>query len=81
MAGKDDGMTVRIRRDFPLAVFVHCSAHCLDFVVNNLTAVLNVQRTIGTVKAITKIFQESPKQKRIVQNAPLLFENKVERQI
>ena len=63
MAGKENGVQVRIRSDYPLAVFVHCSAHRLNRVVNNLNAVVDVRNTIGTVKAIIKFFRESPKRR------------------
>ena len=58
MAGIENGVQVRIRSDYPLAVFVHCSAHRLNLVVNDLNAVVDVRNTIGTVKAIIKFFRE-----------------------
>ena len=72
MAGKENGVQVRIRSDYPLAVFVHCSAHRLNLVVNDLNAVVDVRNTIGTVKAIIKFFGESPKRRPLVPNTPLL---------
>ena len=72
MAGKENGVQVHIRSDYPLAVFVHCSAHCLNLVVNDLNAVVDVRNTIGTVKAIIKFFRESPKRRPLVPNTPLL---------
>ena len=73
MAGKENGVQVRIRSDYPLAMFVHCSAH---LVVNNLNAVVDVRNTIGTVKAIIKFFRESPKQRSLVPNTSLLCETR-----
>ena len=70
MAGKENGVQVRIRSDYPLAVFVHCSAHRLNLVVNDLNAVVNVRNTIGTVKAIIKFFRENPKRRPLVPNTP-----------
>ena len=69
-------MQVRIRSDYPLAVFVHCSAHCLNFVVNDLNAVVDVRNTIGTVKTIIKFFRESSKRRPLVPNTPLLCETR-----
>ena len=43
-------MYARIKSDYPLAVFVNCSAHRLYLVVNDLNAVSDVRNTIGTVK-------------------------------
>ena len=65
MAGKENGVKVRVRRDYPVAVFIYCSDLCLNLVVNDLTSVMNVQSTIGTEKAIIKFFRESPKRRRI----------------
>ena len=76
MAGKENGVQVRIKSDYPLAVFVHCSAHRLNLVVNDLNAVVNVRNTIGTVKAIIKFFRENPKRRPLVPNTPLLCETR-----
>ena len=76
MAGKENGVQVLIRSDYSLAVFVHCSAHCLNHVVNDLNAVVEVRNTIGTVKAIIKYFRESPKRRRFVPNTSLLCETR-----
>ena len=65
MAGKENGVQVRIRSTYPIAVLVHCSAHRLNLVVNDLNAVVDVRNTIGTVKAIIKYFRENPKQRRL----------------
>ena len=76
MAGKENGVQVRIRSDYPLAVFVHCSAHRLILVVNDLNAVEDVRNSIGTVKAIIKYFRGSPKRRRVVPNTPLQCETR-----
>ena len=76
MVGKENGVQVRIRSDYRSAVFVHCSAHRLNLVVNDLNAVVDVRNTIGTVKAIIKFFRESCKRSRLVLNTPLLSETR-----
>ena len=58
MAGKENGMQVRIKSDYQLAVFFRCSANSLNLVVNDLNAIVDVPNTIGTVKAIIKFFRE-----------------------
>ena len=72
MAGKENRALVHIRSNYPLAVFVHCSAHRFNLVVNDLNAVVDVRNTIGTVKAIIKYSRENPKQKRLIPNTSLL---------
>ena len=76
MDGKENGVQARIRSNYPLAVFVHCSAHRLNRVVNGLNAVVDIRNTIGTVKAIIKFFRESPKRRPLVPNTPLLCETR-----
>ena len=76
MAGKDNGVQARIRNTYPTAVFVHCSSHRLNLVVNDLNSVADVRNTIGTVKSIIKFFRDSPKNRRLVPNIPLLCETR-----
>ena len=76
MAGKENGVQVRIRSNYPLAVLVHCLAHRLNLVVNDLNAVVDVRNTIGTVKVIIKYFRESLKRRRLVPNTPLLCDTR-----
>ena len=42
IACKENGVQVRIRSDYLLAVFVHCSDHRLSLAVNDLNAVVDV---------------------------------------
>ena len=52
---------VRPRRSSPKysrAAFVHCAAHRLNLVVNDLNSVAEVHNVIGTVKTIIKFFSE-----------------------
>lgn len=76
MAGKDNGVQARIRSTYPKAVFVHCSSHRLNLVVNDLNSVAEVRNTTGTVKSIIKFFRDSPKRRRLVPNVPLLCETR-----
>ena len=76
MAGKDNGVQARVRRTFPKALFVHCSSHRYNLVVNDLNAVSDVRNTIGTVKSIIKFFRDSPKRRARVPNIPLLCETR-----
>ena len=60
MASKENGVQVCIRSYYPLAAFVHCSAHRLNLMVNDLNAIMDIRNTIGTVKVIVKFFRKSP---------------------
>ena len=65
MDGKENGVQVCMRSNYPFAMFVHCTAHRLNLVVNDLTAVVDVRNTIGAVKAIKKFFRENPKRRSL----------------
>lgn len=76
MAGKDNGVQAKIRHLYPKAAFVHCSAHRLNLVVNDLNAVPTIRNAIGTIKSIITFFRESPKRRAMVPNIPLLSETR-----
>ena len=59
MAGKEGGVQAKIKKQFPKAIFLHCSSHRLNLIVNDLNLVPQVRNTIGTVKSVIKFFRES----------------------
>ena len=76
MAGKDNGVQARIRRIYEKALFVHCSSHRLNLVVNDLNSVMDVRNTVGTIKSIIAFFRDSPKRRAMFPNVPLLSETR-----
>jgi hypothetical protein len=76
MAGKEGGVQAKIRNMFPKAAFVHCSAHRLNLMVNDLNFVMEVRNAIGTIKAIIKFFRESTKRRSLIRHVPLLCETR-----
>ena len=67
MAGKEDGFQVKIRNVYPIAAFVHCTAHRLILVVNDLNSVAQVRKPVITNKVVFKIFRESTTRKASVE--------------
>ena len=76
IAGKDNGVQARIRRIYEKALFVHCSSHRLNLVVNDLNSVMDVRNTVGTIKSIIAFFRDSPKRRAMIPNVPLLSETR-----
>jgi len=76
MAGKEGGVQAIIRRKYTKAVFVHCSSHRLNLVVNDLNNVSAIRNTIGTIKSIITFFRDSAQRRKLVPNTPLLCETR-----
>ena len=58
MAGTVGGVQAKIKVKYPKAAFLHCAAHRLNLVVNDLNSVAEVRNAIGTVETIIKSFSE-----------------------
>ena len=76
MAGKEGGVQAIIRRKYPKAVFVHCSSHRLNLVVNDLNKVSAVRNTVGTIKSVIVFFRDSAQRRKLVPNVPVLCETR-----
>ena len=76
MAGMLNGVQAKIREIYPKALYVHCSAHCLNLVVNDLNSVQTIRNTTSTIKYIVAYFRESSRRKALVPNLPLLSETR-----
>ena len=59
MAGMLNGVQAKIREIYPKALYVHCSAHRLNLVVNDLNSVQTIRNTTSTIKSIVAYFRES----------------------
>ena len=76
MAGKEGGVQAIIRRQYPKALFVHCSSHRLNLVINDVNKVSEVRNVVGTVKAIIHFFRESSQRRKLIPNVPMLCETR-----
>lgn len=76
MAGEEGGVQAIIRRRYPKALFVHCSAHRLNLVINDVNKVSEVRNVVGTVKKIVNFFRESSQRRKLIPNVPMLCETR-----
>ena len=76
MAGEEGGVQAIIRRRYPKALFVHCSSHRLNLVINDLNKVNEVRNVVGTIKTIINFFRESSQRRRLIPNVPMLCETR-----
>jgi hypothetical protein len=76
MAGKISRVRKRIQDKYPNANFFHCSSHKLNLVINDLSDVLEIRNTVGTIKDIINFFRESPLRRISIPNISLFCETR-----
>ena len=68
MQGNKEGLAALIKKDFPMALPVHCITHCLNFSSKNFNNVSKLMRnTMATTKEIGVIVKYSPKREEILE--------------
>ena len=60
-----NGVQTRILEKAPLAIYVHCTSHFLNLVLNTGNNVSEIRKMYGTVKRFTDIINESAKRREI----------------
>lgn len=60
------GCQAVIRQQAPLAVYTHCSGHCLNLVVAGALKLPNVRNAVDTVREIGLFFNTSPKREGLL---------------
>lgn len=76
MAGQYSGVQARILSVHDRAVFVHCSSHHLNLVVNDLCQLPMIRNTVGTVKSVIVFFRANSRRRGTLQNIPALCETR-----
>ena len=61
MAGKRNGASALIKREFPKALFVHCASHCLNLCITASCDNLEIKNVMCNVKRAADFFNNSPK--------------------
>lgn len=61
MSGKLNGVAALIRKEYPSALYIHCSAHNLNLSVSYACNIQGIRNTMGTVEACYNILN-TPKQ-------------------
>ena len=69
MAGSANGTAALISADYPLAVYLHCSSHCLNLAVVKSLQVTTVRNMMGVVGRVFQFFAAHPKRQRALEKA------------
>ena len=64
MSGKTNGAAARISSQYPLALYTHCTSHCLNLAVVTSFEEVSIRNMIGVVKRLS-IFFAHPKQQKL----------------
>ncbi|KAL4089882.1 hypothetical protein QTP88_024823 [Uroleucon formosanum] len=76
MSGIHNGVQAIIKNEFTKAVFVHCSSHRLNLVINDFNKLQHVQNCAGSIRSIIKFFRLSPKRRKRIEKIPLFCETR-----
>ena len=67
MKGRRAGLKTLVQQENPLALYVHCYAHCLQLAVQDLTKSLPViQSALDITSEIAKLIKSSPKRESML---------------
>lgn len=66
MAGHKGGVQALIRREFPMAIYVHCASHCLNLVLTGGSKVLSLQTMFTVLSDVINFINDSPKRRSMV---------------
>jgi hypothetical protein len=76
MSGIHNGVQAIIKNEFPKDIFVHCSSHRLNLVINDLNKLQHIQNYAGIIKSIIKFFRLSPKRRKRIKKIQLFCETR-----
>ena len=60
MAGSVNGTAALIASDYPLAIYLHCTSHCLNLAVVKSLQITSVHNMMGVVESVFHFFGRSP---------------------
>ena len=61
MSSSRVGVQALIREKSPLAIYTHCSGHCLNLVISHLCSLPMIRNVLDKMKATCLFFLNSPK--------------------
>lgn len=76
MAGKYNGVQAYVKKEHPLALYVHCSAHSLNLAVSVSCNVFQIRNCMGTIGKLRDFFV-FPKRKSVLSKAIEMSENNI----
>ncbi|XP_033220093.1 52 kDa repressor of the inhibitor of the protein kinase-like [Belonocnema kinseyi] len=59
MSGEFQGVQAHINNEYPLALYTHCTSHCLNLSLNDDSKVMFVRNTFGSLKECCNYFRIS----------------------
>ncbi|KAF0728332.1 52 kDa repressor of the inhibitor of the protein kinase-like, partial [Aphis craccivora] len=68
MSGHLNGAQAVIRKKYPKALFVHCSAHSLNLAINDACKITVVRNTMGSVSSVCNFFRGSAQRTYVLKN-------------
>jgi hypothetical protein len=74
MSGSFNGVQAKICEKFPKALYVHCSAHCLNLAISFSCGVQSISNCMGTIDRVFKFF-DFPKRQRALDEVISNMEN------
>ena len=66
MSSSRVGVQALIREKSPLAIYTHCSGHCLNLVISHSCCLPSIRNTLDKVKATCLFFLNSPKRNELL---------------
>ena len=66
MSGERAGLQALVREKSPLAVYTHCTGHCLNLVVGKSCSLPVIRNVVDKVKAVCMFFLNSPKRNNLL---------------
>lgn len=66
MSGCFNGVQAHITEKYPLALYLHCTSHCLNLTVSYACNVKSVRNTIGSIQEIA-VFFRTPKRQHVLE--------------
>ncbi|KAF0747581.1 zinc finger MYM-type protein 1-like [Aphis craccivora] len=67
MSGMFNGTQSHIRKKYPMALYIHCSSHCLNLAVSFACQISEIRNCMGTMQTISNFFGY-PKRLNILQS-------------
>uniref|UniRef100_A0A6P7FG72 Uncharacterized protein LOC114329098 n=1 Tax=Diabrotica virgifera virgifera TaxID=50390 RepID=A0A6P7FG72_DIAVI len=71
MAGEIHGVQKIVQDKYKKAFYFHCASHRLNLVINDISKIVEIRNTIGTVKDVIVFFRESTLRRNLIPNIPL----------
>lgn len=63
------GAQACIQKDFPMALYVHCSAHSLNLALSNSSSLPLIRNFMGTLQSVATFFQNSAKRTQVLKDS------------